>query len=99
MSIDKIKSKGYFESYITKHEQMLNKLLEGLKNVDEDKDKARRHISAIAIERYKLIKAKYSCGCELKGVYEQFCDLLEDMSRFWEKDGRDGRVNLLSENT
>lgn len=80
---DHKKNESYFLNYINMQTLLLEKLEKGLVNVGTDIQKKRRYISAIAIAKYSLIKAKYSAGFQVTEVKQQYEALLKDMFEFW----------------
>lgn len=80
---DHKKNESYFLNYINMQTLLLEKLEKGLVNVGTDIQKKRRYISAIAIAKYSLIKAKYSAGFQVTEVKQQYEALLKDMYEFW----------------
>ncbi len=80
---DHKKNESYFLNYINTNTLLLDKLETGLENAGTDEQKRRRYISAIAIAKYGLIKAKYSAGFPLTEVKQQYEAFFKDMFEFW----------------
>lgn len=80
---DYIKTESYFLNYINNNTILLEKLEHGFINTGHDAQKRRRYISAIAILKYNLIKARYSAGFQLIEIKQQYEDFLKIIFEFW----------------